>query len=126
MTRGTAIIGFILCFIAGMGLMWGIDRGAGHSGSGHDITAAAFEGGPWSDAAASVPVSSKDAMWGSRNAPVTIVMFSDYNCGFCKRVEGTIEKLKHQYGKDKLRVIWKNPTWPRCLSFLWTKLIMAG
>jgi len=108
MTRGTAIIGFILCFIAGMGLMWGIDRGAGHSGSGHDITAAAFEGGPWSDEAASVPVSSKDAMWGSRNAPVTLVMFSDYNCGFCKRVEGTIEELKQKYGQDKLRVIWKN------------------
>jgi protein-disulfide isomerase len=92
-----------------MGLMWGIDRGAGHgAGSGHDITAAPFEGGPWSDEAASVPVSSKDAMWGNRNAPVTLVMFSDYNCGFCKRVEGTIAELKQKYGPDKLRVIWKN------------------
>ena len=30
MNKGTAIVGFLLCFIAGMGLMWGVDRsGAG-------------------------------------------------------------------------------------------------
>jgi len=26
MNKGTAIVGFLLCFMAGMGLMWGVDR----------------------------------------------------------------------------------------------------
>ncbi len=29
MNKGTAIVGFFLCFLAGMGLMWGIDRSKG-------------------------------------------------------------------------------------------------
>ncbi|AUX41975.1 DSBA oxidoreductase [Sorangium cellulosum] len=106
MNKGTAIVGFLLCFIAGMGLMWSIDRSAGSRG--HEISAVFEEGQPWSDEDASVPVSSKDPMWGSRTAPVTMVVFSDFECPFCSRVETTINQLKEKYGPEKLRVIWKN------------------
>ena len=71
MNKGTAIVGFLLCFIAGMGLMWSIDRSAGSRG--HEIAAAVDDGQPWSDEDAAIPVSSKDPMWGSRTAPVTMV-----------------------------------------------------
>ena len=65
-------------------------------------------GGAWSDNESPVPVDAKDPMWGNRNAPVTIVVFSDYQCPFCSKVEVTMDAIKAQYGKDKLRVVWKN------------------
>ncbi|MGK4005576.1 thioredoxin domain-containing protein [Sorangium sp. So ce1036] len=110
MNKGTAIVGFLLCFIAGMGLMWSIDRSAGSRG--HEISAAYEDGQPWSDEDAAVPVSSKDPMWGSRTAPVTMVVFSDFECPFCTRVETTISQLKEKYGPEKLRIIWKNNPLP--------------
>ena len=40
---------------------------------------------------------------GTREAPVTIVEFSDYQCPFCKRSQSTIKQLLRQYtGKVKL------------------------
>ncbi len=111
MNKGTAIVGFLLCFIAGMGLMWSIDRSAG-SRSSADITADVADGEAWSDEDAAVPVSSKDPMWGSRSAPVTLVLFSDFECPFCTRVETTINQLKEKYGPQKLRVIWKSNPLP--------------
>ncbi|WP_437970837.1 thioredoxin domain-containing protein [Sorangium sp. So ce260] len=110
MNKGTAIVGFLLCFIAGMGLMWSIDRSAGSRG--HEISAAVDDGQPWTDEDAAVPVSSKDPMWGARTAPVTMVVFSDFECPFCTRVETTINQLKEKYGPEKLRVIWKNNPLP--------------
>jgi protein-disulfide isomerase len=115
MNKGTAIVGFLLCFMAGGMLMYGVDRSgmsAGH-GSGHDeIAAAKDSGGEWSDADAAVPVTSKDPVWGSRSAPVTLVIFSDFQCPFCTRVESTVTQLKEKYGKDKLRIVWKNNPLP--------------
>ncbi|KYF84625.1 hypothetical protein BE20_55770 [Sorangium cellulosum] len=110
MNKGTAIVGFLLCFIAGMGLMWSIDRSAGSRG--HEISAAVEDGQPWSDEDAAVPVSSKDPVWGARTAPVTMVVFSDFECPFCSRVETTINQLKDKYGPEKLRIVWKNNPLP--------------
>jgi protein-disulfide isomerase len=46
---------------------------------------------------------------GSDNALVTLVEFSDYQCPFCSRANGTVSQLKKDYG-DKLRVVMKqNP-----------------
>ncbi len=114
MNKGTAIVGFLLCFLAGMGLMWGIDRqGSGkQAGISAEAVAAFDDKNPWSDEDAAVAISSKDPMWGSRNAPVTLVLFSDYECPFCSKVEATLNQLKESYGKDKLRIIWKNNPLP--------------
>ncbi len=48
---------------------------------------------------------------GNANALVTLVLFSDFQCPFCKRVEPTIEQLRSTYG-DKLRVVWKDQPLP--------------
>lgn len=106
MNKGTAIVGFILCFFAGMTLMYGIE----HSRPGYALGAETT--GAWSDRDSPVPVDSQDPSWGSRTAPVTIVVFSDFQCPFCSRVEATVDQLKTTYGKEKLRIVWKNNPLP--------------
>src|SRR5436190_7350204 len=81
-------------------------------GRAHTSIAAVDDGQAWSDQDAAVPISSKDPMWESRAAPVTLVLFSDFQCPFCSRVEATITQLREKYGPDKLRVLWKNNPLP--------------
>ncbi|MEO7112051.1 MAG: thioredoxin domain-containing protein, partial [Polyangiaceae bacterium] len=107
MNTGVAIIGFVLCFFAGMALMWGYDARRLKEGIAGDSSATA-----WSDADSPIPVDSKDPMWGKRDAPVTIVQFSDFQCPFCSRVEPTMDQVKTTYGPDKVRIIWKNSPLP--------------
>jgi protein-disulfide isomerase len=110
MNKGTAIVGFFISFLAGMFLMWGMDKRAGGTDIGAETVAA---GGAVPDqSAASVPVSSKDPQWGKPSAPVTIVEISDFQCPFCSRVEPTMKQLKEKYGPDKIRIVWKNNPLP--------------
>ena len=44
---------------------------------------------------------------GSKNALVTIVEFSDYQCPFCGRVETTLNKILKEY-KGQVRVVWRD------------------
>jgi protein-disulfide isomerase len=44
---------------------------------------------------------------GPRNAPITVVLFSDFECPFCGKVEPTIAQLEKAY-PGKVRVVWKN------------------
>jgi protein-disulfide isomerase len=109
---GVAIIGFFLCFLAGVAVMWGYDQ---HRLKKGDITAdngdTASAGGAWDDNDSPVPISSKDPMWGKRDALITIVQYSDFQCPYCSRVEPTMDQVKSTYG-DKVRVIWKNNPLP--------------
>jgi protein-disulfide isomerase len=108
MNKGTAIVGFLLSFIAGMFLMWGLDKRSGGDIAAEGSTAT----GEFDHSAASVPVTTKDPMWGKAAAPVTIVEFSDFECPFCSRVGPTMKQVKDTYGPDKVRVVWKNVPLP--------------
>ncbi len=108
MNKGTAIVGFFLCFLAGMGLMWGVDRSKGVSITSESASAE----GSLDHSASPIPVTGKDPIWGNPDALVTIVEFSDFECPFCSRVEPTIEKIKETYGKEKVRIVWKNQPLP--------------
>jgi len=110
MSTGVAIIGFILCFLAGGAVMWGYDSHRMKTAGG--ITAESSSGAAWSDADSPIPVTSNDPVWGKREAPVTIVTFSDFQCPFCSRVEPTLDKVKETYGPDKVRIVWKNQPLP--------------
>lgn len=48
---------------------------------------------------------------GNADALVTLVLFSDFECPFCKRIEPTIDELLEDYGDD-LRVVWKHNPLP--------------
>lgn len=58
-----------------------------------------------------VTVAADDPVRGPRDALVTIVQFSDYQCPFCKRVEDTLREVHKLYPKE-LRVVWKDNPLP--------------
>lgn len=57
-----------------------------------------------------VPVGSSPVR-GNAAAPVTMILFSDYQCPFCVRAAETVAKLEVEYG-DKLRVVFKHNPLP--------------
>ncbi len=74
--------------------------------------AAAVPAGVTGAAPAVVPagvldVRTDDPVRGNPKAPVTIVLFSDFQCPFCARVEPTLSEVERQYG-DKVRIVWKH------------------
>src|SRR5690606_25887207 len=58
-----------------------------------------------------VPVADNDPTRGPKDALVTIIEFSDFQCPFCARVEPTISKLLQDYPND-VRVVWKDNALP--------------
>ena len=44
---------------------------------------------------------------GPANAPLVLVVFSDFQCPFCQRVEPTLAELESHY-RGKVRIVWKN------------------
>src|SRR5690606_11983243 len=54
-----------------------------------------------------VPVYDDDPIKGSKDALVTIVEFSEFQCPFCKRVGPTMSKILETYGND-VRIVWKD------------------
>jgi protein-disulfide isomerase len=110
MNKGTAIVGFLLSFLAGMGLMWGI----AHEGGVEIGAEVASKGGGSAESHASspIPIGDDDPVWGKADAPVTIVEISDFECPFCSKVGPTMARVKQEYGPDKVRVVWKNNPLP--------------
>jgi protein-disulfide isomerase len=108
---GAAAIGFVLFFLAGVALMWGYDQRRLHNG-GLTADGSGSAAGAWDDSDSPIPVTSKDPMWGKRDAPVTVVIFSDFQCPYCSRVEPTLDQVRQAYGPDKVRMIWKNNPLP--------------
>ncbi|APR82000.1 thiol:disulfide oxidoreductase [Minicystis rosea] len=59
-----------------------------------------------------IPVTAADPTWGRHDAPVTLVVFADFQCPFCTRLMSTIEAMENHYGPGTLRVVWKNNPLP--------------
>jgi protein-disulfide isomerase len=55
----------------------------------------------------SVPIDRDDPMRGPADALVTLVLWSDLECPFCRRLETTLATLTEKYGSD-LRIVWKD------------------
>lgn len=108
MNKGTAIVGFFISFLAGMFLMWGIDRSGGMEISAETASAT----GEVDHTKAAIPVGPDDPSWGSPTAPVTIVEISDFECPYCGKVNPTLKALKAKYGPEKLRIVWKHNPLP--------------
>lgn len=55
------------------------------------------------------PVTEKDHVLGNPDAPVTIALFTDLECPFCKRFHITMKQIMEEYGKTgKVKWIMRN------------------
>ncbi len=94
--------------IAGAGLLAYFSvRRAAVSAAASASVAAPTGAPPPAHQVAAVPVSADDPIQGSQLAPVTIVVFNDLQCPFCKRLAPTLADLRREFGDDTLRVVHK-------------------
>jgi protein-disulfide isomerase len=56
---------------------------------------------------ANVELRADDPVKGPASAPVTIVVFSDFQCPFCSRVEPTLKQVEKEY-PGKVKIAWKH------------------
>jgi protein-disulfide isomerase len=118
MNKGTAIIAVLLAFLGG----YFVGRETGKGGSSTDTAGASLvaggsleeqekalgPGNPQSDRSRMV-LGGNDPILGAKDALVTVVEFSDFQCPFCKRGSDVIHKINENYPKD-VRVVFKqNP-----------------
>lgn len=52
-------------------------------------------------------ISKSDPFLGAEKAPVTLVIFSDFQCSVCHKQEAVLKQILEKY-KDKVRLIWKD------------------
>ncbi len=61
-----------------------------------------------------VPVDANDATYGPADAPVTVVEYADFACGYCKKLSYSLGQMKKQY-EGKVRWVFKHfPMNPQC------------
>ncbi|HEU4538775.1 MAG TPA: thioredoxin domain-containing protein [Polyangiaceae bacterium] len=101
----TTLLATLLSFLAGALGMYAVDARL----LAPTVTAEGPAGG---EEDAPVPVRADDPTRGARAAPVTVVVFSDFQCPFCARAEETLAQLWQNYGAERLRFVWKHEPLP--------------
>jgi protein-disulfide isomerase len=76
------------------------------------LEAARAADGAAMDPGTAVPVSAADPSWGNADAPVTLVVWGDYQCRFTAKLMGTLVELKLRYGPARLRIVYKHNPLP--------------
>lgn len=61
-----------------------------------------------SDADAAVPVSDRDPTRGRPDAPVTVVLFIDFDSPYSPRTVPVLAQLREKYGPEKVRIVFKS------------------
>ncbi len=69
-------------------------------------------------------ISNSDPSFGDVNAPVTLVEYSDFQCGFCQNQENVLKQILKEYG-NKIRLVWKDYPEGKINSPSWEKSIAA-
>jgi protein-disulfide isomerase len=62
---------------------------------------------PVADTVWRVPIGPDDPVRGRADAPVTVVVFSDFECPYCRRAASSLEALLGKH-PDTVRIVWKD------------------
>jgi protein-disulfide isomerase len=65
------------------------------------------EKGPEADTKVYPVAAGESASKGPKGAPLQVIIFSDFQCPFCGRVEPTLAQMEKEY-QGKVRFVWKN------------------
>ncbi|CAN5140474.1 hypothetical protein BH11PAT1_BH11PAT1_5820 [soil metagenome] len=100
-----------------LGMLWQkVQYLENNGGSGIKVAAAqtALQAAPQGNQAVTKPpagkvkeVSDDERIRGNKNAKITLVEYSDYECPFCKRFHPTTQVLLKTYG-DKIRLVYRD------------------
>ena len=63
--------------------------------------------GPEADTKVYAVAAGESASKGPKGAPLQVIIFSDFQCPFCSRVEPTLNQMEKEYA-GKVRFVWKN------------------
>lgn len=100
-----SLLGFLLSFSAYRNA---VEDGTTKTAVTNTNTAAAANPTPSATTPVDVKVDEKnDWITGNKNAKVTLVEFSDFECPYCSQFEPTVTKVLQDY-KDKVRVVYKH------------------
>lgn len=115
MNKTSAIISILVAFFGGLaiGQLTGKGTTAEETAEVTGEGAGAGEGAPADDSIVRfrVPVDRNQPSKGARDALVTIVEFSEFECPFCSRVGPTLTQLMEDY-RGKIRIVWRNNPLP--------------
>jgi protein-disulfide isomerase len=118
MKKELVIAGFLVTLVAGVGIGLLLNKDEvgktqdTRAGGAVDVAPAEKGLAPGADTAQpggdsdAIPISSSPVR-GEKNAPVTLVVFTEFQCGFCARAAATVRKLETKY-KGDLRVVFKH------------------
>ena len=111
MSKGSSILLAIVMAIGGfalghvVGSRSGTDTGVGEEAQAADVDV------PGDVERYKIPVNDAQPSKGPKDALVTIVEFSEFQCPFCARVLPTTKEVVDTYG-DKVRIVWRNNPLP--------------
>ncbi len=118
MSMPSAVVAILVAFLGGA--LVGNQIGKSDSAAGEEIAMAEGDRGAAGAAPAGdgsdttryrIDVTDNMPQRGPDNALVTIVMWSDYQCPFCSRVEPTVRQITERY-PDQVRIIWRDQPLP--------------
>lgn len=122
MSKGSAIISILIAFVAGLAIGHLVAQDG--SGEGEHLAEIGMEergGGAGAAERAPAPADGVERFRAEvpENAPqrgpddalVTIVMWSDFQCPFCSRVEPTLSRIVNEFGND-VRIVWRDNALP--------------
>ncbi len=118
MSKGSAIISILIAFVSGaaIGSLFSGGGGSGDDSAELEIVGEGDEGAAGAAAPDGVErlraeVPRNQPQRGPDDALVTIVMWSDYQCPFCKRVEPTLTRILNEH-RNNVRVVWRDNALP--------------